>query len=90
MSPQWRQNTPIQMVSALTTEQTISNPRFLNHSAAFARSACFAKMLTPPTQHRVDGVSIWALSGVGGGFNNRRVRESGSDLNLTSKERRES
>ena len=30
---------------------------FMKKTAAFATCACFTKLLTPPPQHRVDGVS---------------------------------
>ena len=47
------------VVRSRTIVRTIQNERFLSGSAAFATWACFAKMLTPPPQHRGNGVSIY-------------------------------
>ena len=74
----------MKMVTPLTTALTNSNRCFSTDSAAFGACACFAKMLTPPPQHRVDGVSIWALSGVGGGI--EQITTEGSKRTMNSQE----
>ena len=63
----------MKMVLLRTTVRTIWNPCFFTDSAAFATCACFSKLLTPPPQHRVDGVSNFAQAGRRRRFQNKQT-----------------